>query len=126
MKIQSKKFPLYPGMLILIESKNTPKLRKLIPDMSEDDDLFCQTFQGEYKGYRSFGIVINSKRNYPDKCEPITHGIVAHEALHVVHSILSTIGFELDDNSQEAYAYLIEWVVDEIYLWANKIDLKIV
>ena len=126
MKIQSKDFPLYGGKLVFIESENTPELRKLLPGLEEGEDLFGQTFEHEYKDHRAVFIVFNSKRNCPEMCDKITHGNVAHEAFHAVHYLLDTVGMKLTDESQEAYAYLLDWVVEEFYLWANKINLKIV
>lgn len=41
-------------------------------------------------------------------------GTMAHEAFHVVRHIMATIGMPLSDESDEAYAYLLGWLVREI------------
>lgn len=49
---------------------------------------------------------------------PITvtdYGILQHEIFHAIDQILKYIGMTLSDDSDEAYAYLIEYVTREIY-----------
>ncbi len=41
-------------------------------------------------------------------------GTVAHEVFHLAHHTLAKYGFKLDYSSEEAYAYLIQYVVNEI------------
>lgn len=42
-------------------------------------------------------------------------GTVAHEALHSVHHVLSRSGMQaLSDETEEAYAYLMDWTMREI------------
>lgn len=41
--------------------------------------------------------------------------IVAHEAFHVVAFIMRYIGVRLSKNSEEAYAYLLQAILDKIY-----------
>jgi len=49
-----------------------------------------------------------------DCCAPGA-GIVSHECLHAVHHILRRKGVgPMDDNTEEAYAYLLMWFVREI------------
>lgn len=48
------------------------------------------------------------------------HGLIAHEALHVISCILSSRGLPLCDESEEAWAYLLAHVVDEIYAAADE------
>ncbi len=45
--------------------------------------------------------------------EPKLHTI-AHEALHTVNSILFDRGVEVSTKNDEAQAYLLSWVVDQI------------
>lgn len=39
---------------------------------------------------------------------------MAHEGLHLVHYILSTLGLNLTDESEEAYTYLLEWFIRQL------------
>jgi len=38
-----------------------------------------------------------------------------HEIFHCANFILNRVGIQLDDNSDEAYAYLIEYLTKQIY-----------
>lgn len=44
-----------------------------------------------------------------------TPDIVAHECLHLTHWLLKEKGLRLTDDSEEAYTYLLQWFVKEIY-----------
>jgi hypothetical protein len=44
-----------------------------------------------------------------------TPGIIAHEVFHVIHFLFTHIGITLSDSSDEAYTYLLQYVVDKIY-----------
>lgn len=40
-------------------------------------------------------------------------GVIAHECFHATAYIMDTIGCELKGESEEPYAYLLGWFVDE-------------
>ena len=42
-------------------------------------------------------------------------GVIAHEVFHAVEFLFDKIGMKLTHKSDEAYAYLIQYVVEEIY-----------
>jgi hypothetical protein len=49
---------------------------------------------------------------------PITvtdYGVLQHEIFHAVDQILRYVGINLSDDSDEAYAYLIEYITREMY-----------
>lgn len=54
--------------------------------------------------------------------EGIRNSIVAHEAFHIAVLTLKTRGVKLSDDSEEAYAYLIDYLVK--ILEVNLIKLK--
>ncbi len=41
------------------------------------------------------------------------HGIIAHEALHTTMSIMRYIGCRMSERSEEAYTYLLQFIVEE-------------
>lgn len=43
-----------------------------------------------------------------------TDAVIVHECFHAVHRIMKRIGQELVDESDESYAYLIEYLFDQI------------
>lgn len=42
------------------------------------------------------------------------HPTIAHEALHATYSICNFVGIPLSDSSEEAYTYLLEYIIREI------------
>jgi len=53
--------------------------------------------------------------------DKIPHGVIAHEVFHISTFIMERIGMEfIIMKSDEAYAYLINYLVDEIYEILNK------
>lgn len=51
--------------------------------------------------------------NYP--ITVIDYGILQHEIFHAADLALRHMGITLSDDSDEAYAYLIEYLTTEIY-----------
>ena len=45
----------------------------------------------------------------------ITPGLVAHECLHTMNKICSDLGISHDPNNDEPMAYIMGWLVDEVY-----------
>ena len=82
-------------------------------------------FYGRFKGY-------NHEEVNPDNCnglafqhkgreylalkkKDITHGIIAHEAFHIMTSLFKTIGVGIYYDNDEPGAYLLGFIIDEIY-----------
>jgi hypothetical protein len=61
----------------------------------------------------SDGFVIMRFRTKIKK-EPDMLGLVAHEAYHAAYSVLSRIGIQPGFETEEVYAYLIQFLVREI------------
>ena len=63
----------------------------------------------DINGFNSIDVIV-----LKDK---LTHGLVSHEVTHVVSYLLrDSLGIHLTSNSEEAYAYLIEYLVQCIYI----------
>ena len=54
-----------------------------------------------------------------------THGVIAHEIYHLVKLILNHRGVKYCEESEEAYAYLIDWLTDEIYDYRDSLLKKL-
>ena len=48
--------------------------------------------------------------------EESSFGVVTHEVFHAAHHLLKKYGFQLGDESEEMYAYFMQYVVNEIML----------
>jgi hypothetical protein len=55
----------------------------------------------------------------------ITHGILAHEAKHIVNVIFKNCGVKLDVENDEPECFLLGWVVDELHRALNNPKLKV-
>lgn len=54
------------------------------------------------------------------KKEPLKHSLIAHEAFHATHFILDRVGIRLSDDSDEAFAYLLGYIIENIYLCLDR------
>ena len=61
----------------------------------------------------SDGFVIIRFRNKLNK-NPKMIGLVAHESYHAAYSILSRLGIQPGYETEEVYAYLVQYIVTEI------------
>lgn len=46
---------------------------------------------------------------------PECHGSIAHEAFHAAYSILDYVGMRLTDDSEEGFAYMVDYITRKIY-----------
>ncbi len=116
MIIYKKDIPIYFGKLIIVVSNDFNKtLKKLGLNYTED--------------YNEYGGLAD---HYDDKylivlpVDP-NHGIIAHEALHVVNFILAESAHKPDYDNDEPICFLLDYIITEIYkfLEKNKIQVKI-
>lgn len=47
--------------------------------------------------------------------KPTDPGIIAHEAFHAAYNVLDYVGMKLSEESEEAFAYLLDSVVKQIH-----------
>lgn len=53
---------------------------------------------------------------------PTNPGTIAHEAFHATYSILDYVGAKLSDDSEECFAYLLDFITQKIHEEASKIQ----
>ena len=51
---------------------------------------------------------------------PSEPGIIAHEAFHAAYAILDYVGMTLSDSSEEAFAYMVDWLTSHIHKTINE------
>ena len=50
-------------------------------------------------------------------------GTISHECCHAVNKIFDHIGYRLDMDNDEAYAYLLGWVTQTVYdIWYKEVN----
>lgn len=105
--------PLYPYKFQVIITNDKDKLNKIIPDF---DDIYATSCDWNNKGKRCFSIVLN----FNNKRTKLSHGVIAHESVHIVNFVFDNIGAKQDFNNDEPYAYLVGWVTDQVYKFMYK------
>jgi hypothetical protein len=54
------------------------------------------------------------------KAEEVSDRLIAHEAVHIVSYVLGNRGTQLTDDTEETYAYTLEYIFDKIQgIWNN-------
>lgn len=76
------------------------------------DNLSFEGKKGRTVQLSNHAVVLWLKE-YPDS--PERFGILAHEIFHVADIILNTAGLRLVAESDEAWAYFIDWITKSIY-----------
>lgn len=90
-------------------------------DLEDDPDILRlgNTMQGRTLNLRTGYQTIMRLKDYPHG--PRGHAIVAHEIFHAVSFVLWRVGLPLEVmKTDEAYAYLIEYVTGEFYKHLQK------
>lgn len=107
----SFRVPIYEDRVTVLVTPNVPALLCEL-DLQRDKD---PKDENEYVGWQAsteaapgkgFEIVLG------ENCPP---GLVAHEALHVVIRMLYGRNMSLTADSEEAFTYLHEWLVNRIH-----------
>lgn len=84
---------------------------------SNDDSSVLKMDDNDSCNGRTFmcqtGQTIIRLKNYPST--PYRQGVLVHEVFHAVYFIFNRIGLELTRDSEEAYAYFIDYLTREFY-----------
>ena len=121
-KVKSIQIPLYGGRLVMIFSNCSEKIKKTIPNWDkETDEIYGSAWYINYKDRQGFAMILN----FDSDRAKITHGTIAHEAVHLAHYIADERGIKLDLNNDEPITYLVGWIVDEVYDFIKKSNLEV-
>ena len=89
------------------------KLKKKGVDITDTNlSVYSDTQRGRTIMFKGNQTLI---RMYELRDTPHWYGNLAHEIFHAVEFIMERIGMELTIKSDEAYAYLIGYLTEEIY-----------
>lgn len=105
---------IYPfDLMISVDESDDILFKKLKSGGIEDHELtVCEMSNTN----RARTIIFQSNQTLIRFKTPLRHGIIAHEAFHATAYILERVGMKLEiEVSDEAYAYLLNYIVDEIY-----------
>lgn len=113
--IDETEVPLYGGYLSVISTNDKVKLKKQVGSFQMDTPYATAHIDFWDNAIR-FVIVLN----FWELKANITHGIIAHEAIHAVNFIAEQVGMQHDIVNDEPFAYLTEWIVDQVYKSIDK------
>jgi len=113
------KIPIYTGTLVLINTDSVKKLQKIIKNWGNDKDIYATSTYFDLKGKHGYGIVLN----FNNKTD-LTHGTIAHECYHICSIIMDIHGIKPDFNNDEPMAYLVDWLVDQCYIFFKENGLE--
>lgn len=112
-KVKYKIIPyvIYP-FNVIVSFQKFSELEKTLKEILHEDvwdeiKIFDNDFSARTVMFSSGQTCICFRKFY--------HGIVAHEVFHAVDFLMDKIGMSLVPESNEAYAYLIEYLTNEIY-----------
>ena len=121
MKIKAVNVPLYRGKLVVIITSSVKQLKKYIPDWT-DKEIYASTYYAPYKEkQQGYYIILNFKGTY----RKIQHGTIAHESTHAAHFIMKHNGLIGDLVDDEAQAYLVGWITDQVYKVIRQTKYKV-
>lgn len=117
-KLKEVPIPIYRGNLIIIFTDDSEKLANTIEldSVKEIKSIYCHTMFANRNGEQGIFLVFNFK----NKNRAVTHGSIAHEAIHAANFLFGDRGIVLDADNDEAFAYFVEWVVDQVYAFARE------
>lgn len=70
-------------------------------------------FSGHAEGNGKFNLIVLNKKYLTDEAFAIS--TIAHEAFHVSSFIMKRVGINPDVNNDEAQAYLLSWIIEQVY-----------
>lgn len=114
------KIPLvvYPFDLIFLFNHSDKEAEKALGD--KWDDELMMTGCGKFLLNKECNLGIIRCNHQSAQLDSVDMGVLQHEILHAVSQILNYCGMPLTTSSEEAYAYLIEYVAREVFMKINQ------
>ena len=108
--------PIYGIDVEIFYNKNLKYIKKKVPEYIfaavKDSKRTAQA--AVFDTVDSNNIIVVFFKNCEGNKE-LDHGVIAHEMLHVTNRIMEKIGVEADNLNDEAYAYLLKFIIDVFY-----------
>lgn len=118
MSLHKLRNPIYPYTVYVIFEPDFEKAIALLPSSlpieEVKDNLRDTPIQGARTLVLDDDLAFISWFPFPEERKFIHPGIVAHEMLHVTSLLMQTIGMPLNDDTDEAYCYFIQFLVDKL------------
>lgn len=101
------------GKRLIIATPLTEDDIQIIEDkwgLLDEDKNLGGFYKIDYEGWNAFLIIFNLAHK-----QSISYGMLSHEATHIVDNLFESIGHVTSFENNEPGAYLIEWIVNEIF-----------
>jgi len=109
-------FVIYPFDLMVSiqnESDFIGTLKKILPeDVHDEINIVLPKGRGRSAMFSSGQSVIH--------LSSFDEGTIAHESFHIVQYLMARLETPLVIDTEEPYAYLLEYIVNEIHKWLGK------
>lgn len=85
---------------------------KVLLAIVEDIDEYCEDLKLEIKSDKCKAIIIAIENKFilVFQKDRLHENLIVHESFHLTAQVMRLIGCSLTDESEEAYAYLQEWI----------------
>lgn len=90
-------------------SNSVELVNKEIPDFG-GHEVYAHSLYRKWRKKHGNIMVLN-----PCSDINITHGVIAHEAVHLAGFVADICGIVPDFNNDEPIAYLVEWITDQAH-----------
>ena len=114
------RIPLYGGSLFVMIADDYEKEKN---ELHKDWQPERNDFMGHSEGNGNTYVVILNKKYIRNEIDLVS--IIAHEADHITSFIFKRVGIKLDLDNDEPHAYLLGYLVEQIYkIYINNLILK--
>lgn len=103
------KFKIYSNQKKLLKENN--KIVKCLGGELDDKITFKGRSYGihlDKEGFRTSLVMVRE--------ECLTHGLISHEILHAVNYILNYCGVYFNDETEEVFTHLVDFITDSLYI----------
>ena len=111
----------YDYNFIIATVENEKQGKELVEKFGIDEpsiDRLGGVYTVLHEGWRTILVFLNFNSK-----QTITYGMISHECTHVVDTVFSTIGQDYEVDNNEVGAYLIEWLVNQVFKHLEDVDL---
>lgn len=119
LQLKEIEIPLDGRKFIIIVAEDPSIVKQIVPEFNRGY-VFADCYLADHDGKMGFFMILNDKNK-----TKLSHGLIAHEAAHIADWIAENSGFLINTNNNEPFAYLIEWVVNEVYKYLKELGITI-
>ena len=108
---------IYPYEILVFFGKNKKPLSEELRKKIKGEDKWIKSVEDDTEGIGAFYISPSNKMVLWCEKFPVTihdFGVMVHEIFHVTSRIMARVGISHNDATEEAYAYLNEYLYKEI------------